>query len=391
MAANTTAKLDARGVPPSRALSRWRIGTSAIVVVSSLGGCIPDELIHDPGAGPAGGTGAAAATGSGASGSGGNSGSGAGSSGGAGWSCKSNEPGADASCGAGNDDDCCATLHVPGGAFLRRYDGIDYTSEEYPATVSAFDLDVYEITLGRLRGFAADWIDGYRPTAGSGKHTHLPGGGLDGEEGWQNAWAGEVPYDAAAWEQELTVACLGEHTFDQPGDDTRPAQCISWYVAHAFCIWDGGFLPTDAEWNFAASGGDEQRPYPWSGADIDETRAVYDCAADGSTAFSVNGDEFVCAETDILPVGSKPAGLGRWGHADLAGGVAEWVLDGIDHPQSCNDCVSPSRNEYREYRGGSWRDVAAKVLVSSGNSLRQAFDAVDTHGARCARSPEAPR
>ena len=57
--------------------------------------------------------------------------------------------------------------------------------------------------------------------------------------------------------------------------------CVNWFEAYAFCIWDGGFLPTEAEWNYAASGGSEQRYYPWSASfppgatTIDETYASY--------------------------------------------------------------------------------------------------------------------
>ena len=102
--------------------------------------------------------------------------------------------------------------------------------------------------------------------------------------------------------------------------------CIDWYDAFAFCAWDGGRLAMEAEWNYAAAGGSLQQPYPWGAAMLDTMHAVYECTGDGSAAGQ-------CWETDILNVGSKsPTGDGKWGQADLAGGVWEWNLDWYASP-----------------------------------------------------------
>ncbi|XXT15800.1 formylglycine-generating enzyme family protein [Sorangium sp. So ce429] len=294
-------------------------------------------------------------------------------------SCADRGPGAGDSCGDGADESCCGSTMVPCGTYLRSHDGESSADDAFPAAVSDFRLDRYEITVGRFRAFvkAGHGVQASPPAIGVGRHPHVDG------SGWIAGWNRQLEPDTAALRSALK--CNGDNLWtwtDEPGaNEELPINCITWFEAFAFCAWDGGRLPSEAEWNYAASGGDEHRKYPW-GADIDVARAAYNCTGDGSAAGS-------CALSDILPVGSKPSGDGRWGHADLAGNVWELVMDWWSEElfTPCIDCVERAdgeRDAPRVHRGGSFRAPAADVRAAN-REPSGPTDRVNNIGARCAR------
>jgi hypothetical protein len=87
------------------------------------------------------------------------------------------------------------------------------------------------------------------------------------------------------WDTSQTI---GVRSLDMTWTDTvgpnenLPMNCVPWYKAFAFCVWDGGRLPTEAEWNYAATGGNEQRKYPWGSTAPDDALAVFNCQAVGT-------------------------------------------------------------------------------------------------------------
>jgi formylglycine-generating enzyme len=272
-------------------------------------------------------------------------------------------------CGPGNNESCCASGPVPGGTYNRSND------VKSPATVSDFRLDRFEITVGRFRAFVSAY-PGSKPAAGAGAHP------LIAASGWDATWDKNLPADKASLMAD--VKCDANYqtwTDDAGANENVPMTCIDWYEAFAFCAWDGGRLPTHAEWNYASAGGSEQRLYPWGNAFPDPLHAVYDCTGDGSAAGN-------CAFTDILKVGSKPAGDGKWGQADLAGGVFEWNLDWFtfSYPNPCNDCANLQTGSARALRGGSW-DYSAQDLFSGYTTGVGPSGRINSIGARCARSP----
>lgn len=295
--------------------------------------------------------------------------------------------GLEATCGANRDDSCCTSLGVPGGMYYRGYDmaGDPATSGNMNAraTVSTFRLDKYEVTVGRFRAFvnAGMGTQARPPRQGVGAHANIAG------SGWDPSWNTSLSTDTAALKTGVQCNASWQTWTDSPlENESRPMNCLTWYEAMAFCIWDGGYLPTETEWNYAAAGGEQQRAYPWSSPaeslTLDSSHASYydgtNCVGDGKSG---------CEVTDLVPVGSMLSGDGRWGQSDLAGNVREWTLDwSANYKNPCVDCPGPTAGSDRVSRGGSF-DTPATGIRTAARFKDPPATRLSFLGVRCARAP----
>ncbi len=311
-----------------------------------------------------------------------------------GASCLPGGPGL-SNCGA-NAESCCTSTDVPGGTFYRTYtnSGDGGKGESDPATVSGFRLDKYLVTVGRFRQFVnavlpSDGGTGWVPPAGSGKHTHLSSGqglvdvGDDAGLAYEPGWVAADDSNLAPTAANLTSGPGGIATWTAvPGaQDTRPIDGANWYEAYAFCIWDGGFLPSEAEWEYAAAGGNQQRQYPW-GSTPPGTMSQYAVW----NYYYPDPAQSIIGVGNIAPVGTPTLGAGLWGQLDLSGSVAEWMLDfSSTLVDPCTDCANVTGGSVRVTRGGLFNGVALTAATRL-NALAPAFR-TGLIGFRCARTP----
>lgn len=144
----------------------------------------------------------------------------------------------------------------------------------------------------------------------------------------------------------------GREAADHPRD---PVVHVSWRDAQIYCRWDGGRLPSEDEWEFAARGQD-RRTFPW-GDEWDANR-LRDVRAEG---------------LGLEPVGSHPEGATPDGLLDMAGSVWEWTS------------TESGEGERRIFKGGSWMDRIPAYFRSAAFSEDAPDFSSISLGFRCAR------
>ena len=154
--------------------------------------------------------------------------------------------------------------------------------------------------------------------------------------------------------QALWQAVMGNNPSSFKGDNL-PVEQVSWNDCQTFIsrlnnLTGKNFrLPTEAEWEYAARGGNRSRGYKYSGSNTLSDVAWYDGKSESGTH----------------PVGSKsPNELGLY---DMSGNVREWCSDryGTYSSTSQTNPTGPSSGSGRVNRGGSWYDVTRSCRLSS--------------------------
>lgn len=209
-----------------------------------------------------------------------------------------------------------------------------YGEDSHPSfrvNLDTYQMEVYEVSFTQYVAFL-----NYMRTQGM-NHLTGCGGGLCIQTVNENATDAVITFDNANYNVP-------------PGLAQYPVYSVTWEGAKTYCETIGRRLPTEAEWEYAARGGQQGLLYPWSN-EWDFNRA--------KTSRPVG-------EEHPLQVDSYPSGVSPYGLFNMAGNIAEWVQDWYSEtyydemanlPQPIENPQGPPLTLQKVVRGGSWNSV----------------------------------
>ncbi len=150
-----------------------------------------------------------------------------------------------------------------------------------------------------------------------------------------------------------------------------PVEQVSWYEAKEFCLAQGGRLPTEAEWEYAARAGTTTKFYCGDDWDcLDEIAWYWDNAGDQTHAVKSKDDN-------------------EFGVSDMLGNVWEWVndwyLSEYYENSPLNDPPGATDGEFKVLRGGSWKYDPDAYMTASDRYLHIPESKYNFVGFRCIR------
>jgi len=162
--------------------------------------------------------------------------------------------------------------------------------------------------------------------------------------------------------QALWQAVMGSNPSYFTGDLSRPVEQVSWNDCQTFItrlneLTGKQFrLPTEAEWEYAARGGNQSQGYKYAGSNTIDDVAWYD---NNSYALGSSSPDF--GTHAVATKASNELGL-----YDMSGNVYEWCLDftGDYSSEAQTNPTGPTTGSYRVFRGGGWNGRARYCRVS---------------------------
>lgn len=194
----------------------------------------------------------------------------------------------------------------------------------------------------------------------------------------------EIYPDTAAWIKDFAYSYnepMHNDYFWHQAYGEYPVVGVSWKQAKAFCAWRTMYknsyvkkqkgrdqvnsfrLPTEAEWEYAARGGIESGTYPWGGPYAKNDRGCF------LANFKPNRGDYA-ADGALYTVEAKSYEPNDFHLYNMAGNVSEWTETSYDagayeFVSTMNPNVADPKNQRKVVRGGSWKDVAFFLQVST--------------------------